>query len=107
MEKENKIILASLFVIFLVFSFIVFDKDGFIVAMIFSIMTAATFFIIDIFNLEFLERFVFALFISIPLFSTLNYYLGFLMSFKIASLLAAVLLFIAGIIFKKYVKRFK
>ena len=99
-------LLACLLVI-LIFSYALFGMAGLRVALGIVFVSLPFYFILNNFNLEDGEKFIFSLVLGITIFPSLVYALGFLISFKISIVIVFILLLIIAFVVSKFKKKTK
>ncbi|MBW2976432.1 hypothetical protein KY347_03225 [Candidatus Woesearchaeota archaeon] len=105
LSKEDLGFIGIIAVIALIFFYIILGFSGMMSALgIILIFIVPTYFIIDNFNLETDEKVVFSFFLGAGIFPSIAYWLGILMSFKLAILVTFVLLLAVGFLVKKFKK---
>ena len=97
-------LLACLLVI-LLFSYFLFGITGIRVVLGIVLVSLPFYFILNTFNLEEGEKFVFSLLFGMTVFPSLVYALGFLVSFKISILIIFIFLAIAAFLISKFRKK--
>lgn len=103
---DDKTTIAIILVLIALFSFIFLGFVGFKVIFGFLLVFFLPFYLIlGNFDLSRSERVAFSFFIGVGLFPAIVYWLGVLMSFKLAILLTFVLLLIVGFVLRRYKKK--
>lgn len=103
---DDKVTIGIILILIALFSFIFLGFTGFKV--IFGMLTVfflPFYLILDNFNLSRSEKVIFSFFIGVGIFPAIVYWLGVFISFKLAILIAFVLLIGAGLILRKYTKK--
>ena len=105
MKSENSI-LAGIILIFVVLcSFAVFGLIGLRTVLgIIILIFLPFYFLFESFDLSKEEKFFFSFFVSIMLFPSLVYWLGFIVPFRISIFVIFILLLVAGYLLKKFKK---
>jgi len=102
---NDKITIGIILILIALFSFIFLGFTGFKVIFGMLIVFFLPFYLIlDNFNLARSEKVIFSFFIGVGIFPAIVYWLGVLMSFKLAILIAFVLLIVVGVLIKKVKK---
>ena len=107
LSSETKELIAFASVILLVvlaFSYYFFNITGIRVVLGIIFVSLPFYFILNNFNLEEGEKFVFSLVFGITIFPSLVYALGFLISFKISIFIIFVVLLLVGYLVRKLYK---
>jgi apolipoprotein N-acyltransferase len=104
-KLDDKITMGIILVLIALFSFIFFGFVGFKVIFGMLLVFFLPFYLIlDNFNLSRGEKIIFSFFIGIGIFPALVYWLGVIISFKLAIALSFILFVSLGIILKKFKK---
>lgn len=108
LSKENLGFIGIIAVIVLIFFYIILGFSGMMSALgIILLFIIPIYFILDNFDLEQDEKIVFSFFIGVGIFPSMAYWLGMLMSFRVAIFITFIILLIAGFLIRKYFKRKK
>ncbi len=102
----DKVTAGIILILIALFSFIFFGFIGFkVIFGILMVFFLPFYLILDNFNLLRSEKMIFAFFIGIGVFSSIVYWLGVLMSFKLAIALTFVLLVLVAFLLKWFKKK--
>ena len=103
---ENIGFIAAAAAAMLLFFYFILGLSGMLSILgIMLLFIAPTYFILDNFNLSQDEKIVFAFFIGVGVFPILAYWLGFLISFRIAIGISFIVLVALGLAIRRYVKK--
>lgn len=104
-KSENNIFFGIIFVLITIISFLILGFTGLRTILgLLVIMFLPFYFIFNNFNLSISEKVVFSFFVSIMLFPSLVYFLGFIIPFKIAIFVVFILSIASGFIIKRFRK---
>ena len=104
-SKEFVIFLSIALLIILVFSFILFGATGIRVVLGIIFVSFPFYLILNNFQIEQSEKFVFAFLLGLTLFPSLVYILGLVISFRIAIIAIFIVLIILVFILRQYKSR--
>ena len=105
-KLDDKTTIVIILILIALFSFIFLGFTGFKVIFGMIIVFFLPFYLIlDNFDLTRSEKITFSFFIGVGIFPAIVYWLGVLMSFKLAILISFVLLVSVGLILRKYRKK--
>ena len=106
LSKGDAGFIGVILAVALVFFYAILGLSGMVSALgIILIFIVPTYFILDNFELENDEKIIFSFFISVGVFPSIAYWLGILMSFKLAILITFAILLAAGFLVKKLKKK--
>ncbi|MEK6946855.1 MAG: hypothetical protein AABX32_04575 [Nanoarchaeota archaeon] len=104
-DKGFAVFLLACLLVILIFSYALFGMAGLRVALGIIFVSLPFYFILNNFNLEEGEKFIFSLVLGITIFPSLVYALGFLISFKISITIAFIFLLIVAFTMPKIKKK--
>ena len=105
-SKEDLGFVGILMVVGLTFFYFILGFSGMVSALgIIIIFIVPIYFILDNFELDTDEKMVFSFFISTGIFSSIAYWLGMFISFKLAIFISFVVLLVVGFGLKKFLKK--
>ncbi len=103
---DDKVTIGIILVLIALFSFIFLGFTGFKVIFGMLLVFFLPFYLIlDNFDISRSEKVVFSFFIGVGIFPAIVYWLGVLISFKLAILIAFVLLVIIGVLVKRFKRK--
>ena len=105
-DTKNMAFIGVLLAIVLVFFYNILGTSGMMAVLgIILLFMVPTYFILDNFELDQDEKIVFSFFIGTGIFPAITYWLGMLISFRIAIFITFVILIAAGYLTKKFWKK--
>jgi len=100
---DDKITMEIILILIGLFSFIFWGFTGFkIIFGILLVFFLPSYLILDNFNISRSEKIIFSFFIGIGVFSSIAYWLGVFISFKLAIAITFVFLVLVGVLIKKF-----
>lgn len=106
LKSENSIFLGSVLIFVIIVSFLMIGTAGLRIFLGVLILMPLPFYLfLDNFDFSLNEKIFFSFFISITIFPSMVYWLGFVLSFKISIAVAFLLIAMISIIIKKWLKK--
>ena len=106
LKIENLGFIVIVIIVTLVFFYFILGFSGMMTSLgIMLLFILPTYLMLNNFNLEQDEKIVFSFFIGVGIFPSITYWLGILISFRIAILITFLLLLITGVIAAALVKK--
>jgi apolipoprotein N-acyltransferase len=103
---ENIGLIGIIIAVILVFFYFILGFSGMMAALGIILLFIVPFYLIlDNFELDQDEKIVFSFFIGVGIFPAITYWLGMLISFRIAIFITFIVLIVAGYLVKKFCKR--
>ncbi len=103
---ENLGFIGIMIAVILVFFYFILGFSGMMAALGIILLFIVPFYLIlDNFDLGQDEKIVFSFFIGVGIFPAITYWLGMLISFRIAILITFVILIVVGLLIRKFYKR--